>query len=90
MRTVFERVERRIHGLNPALANVRIAARWGGPIAITSDYLPLIGPHPENPQVLVAGGYTGHGVALGVKAGALLADAIIDGKPLPDWASPTR
>jgi gamma-glutamylputrescine oxidase len=90
VRAVFERVERRIHGLNPALANVRIAARWGGPIAITRDYLPLIGPLPENPQVLVAGGYTGHGVALGVKVGALLADAITDGKPLPDWASPSR
>ena len=90
VRTVFERVERRIHGLHPALANVHIAAHWGGPIAITSDYLPLIGPHPENPQVLVAGGYTGHGVALGVRVGALLADAIVDREPLPDWASPSR
>ena len=90
VRAVFERVERRIHGLHPALANVRIAARWGGPIAITSDYLPLIGPLPENPQILVAGGYTGHGVALGVKVGALLADAITAGRPLPDWASLSR
>jgi gamma-glutamylputrescine oxidase len=90
VRTVFERVERRIHGLHPALANVRIAARWGGPIAITSDYLPLIGPLPENPQVLVAGGFTGHGVALGVRVGALLADAITASKPLPDWASLSR
>ena len=90
VRTVFERVERRIHGLHPALANVRIAARWGGPIAITSDYLPLIGPLPENPQVLVAGGFTGHGVALGVRVGRALADAITASKPLPDWASLSR
>jgi glycine/D-amino acid oxidase-like deaminating enzyme len=40
--------------------------------------------------VIVAGGYTGHGVALGVKAGAMIADAIVDGKPLPSWASPAR
>lgn len=90
VRTVFERIERRIHNLNPALAEARVAARWGGPIAITSDYLPLIGPLPENPNLLVAGGYTGHGVALGVRIGALLADAIVDGKPLPSWASPAR
>ncbi|HUN59313.1 MAG TPA: FAD-dependent oxidoreductase [Candidatus Binataceae bacterium] len=90
VRAVFERIERRIHGLNPALADAAVAARWGGPIAITSDYLPLIGPLPENPDVIVAGGYTGHGVALSVKAGALIADAIVDGKPLPSWASPAR
>jgi gamma-glutamylputrescine oxidase len=88
--TVFKRVERRIRALNPALADTTIAARWGGPIAITSDYLPLIGSLPENPNVMVAGGYTGHGVALSVKAGALLADAIVDGKPLPSWASLAR
>jgi glycine/D-amino acid oxidase-like deaminating enzyme len=90
VRAVFERVEQRIHNLNPALANVRVTARWGGPIAFTSDYLPLIGTLPENPQVYVAGGYTGHGVALSVKAGAMLADAIVDGEPLPEWASPGR
>ena len=90
VRAVFERIERRVRALNPALADVTIAARWGGPIAITSDYLPLIGPLPENPNVIVAGGFTGHGVALGVRAGAMLADAIVDGKPLPSWASPAR
>jgi len=90
VRTVFERVERRIRALNPALANIRIAAQWGGPIAITSDYLPLIGRVPGHPAIYVAGGYTGHGVALGVKAGSLLAEAIVDGKPLPEWASLAR
>jgi gamma-glutamylputrescine oxidase len=90
VRAVFERIERRVRGLNPTLADVTIAARWGGPIAITSDYLPLIGALAENSDVIVAGGYTGHGVALGVKAGAMIADAIVDGKPLPSWASPAR
>lgn len=90
VRAVFERIERRVRGLNLALADVTIAARWGGPIAITSDYLPLIGALAENSDVIVAGGYTGHGVTLGVKAGAMIADAIVDGKPLPSWASPAR
>jgi gamma-glutamylputrescine oxidase len=90
VRTVFERVEKRIHGLNPALANLQITSRWGGPIAFTSDHLPLIGRLPKDPQIYVAGGYTGHGVALGVRAGGMLADTIVDGHPLPDWASPSR
>lgn len=90
VRAIFERIERRVRALNPALAEVTIAARWGGPISITSDYLPLIGPLRENPDVIVAGGYTGHGVALGVRAGAMVADAIVDDKPLPSWASPAR
>ncbi|MGA2408869.1 MAG: FAD-binding oxidoreductase, partial [Candidatus Binataceae bacterium] len=81
VRAVFDRVERRIHALNPALASVKIAARWGGPIAITSDYFPLISQLPEHPEIYAAGGYTGHGVAMGVKAGSLIADAIVDGKP---------
>jgi gamma-glutamylputrescine oxidase len=88
--TIFERIERRVRMLNPMLANVTIVARWGGPIAITSDSLPLIGPLPENPDLIAAGGYTGHGVALSIKAGALIADAIVDGEPLPSWASPAR
>jgi glycine/D-amino acid oxidase-like deaminating enzyme len=37
------------------------------------------------PNVLVAGAYAGHGVALSVHAGALLADAVIDGVELPAW-----
>lgn len=45
--------------------------------------MPLLGPHLSTSKVLVAGGYTGHGVALSVRAGQLIARAIAEGKPLP-------
>jgi glycine/D-amino acid oxidase-like deaminating enzyme len=50
----------------------------------------LISQLPEHPEIYAAGGYTGHGVAMGVKAGSLIADAIVDGKPLPEWAALSR
>ena len=39
---------------------------------------------------MVSGGYAGHGVALSVRAGELLALAIADNRPLPKWGSLAR
>lgn len=86
----LDRLEARVRGLNPALARVRIAARWAGPIGITDDLVPILCRMPGAPEVLIAGGYSGHGVAMSVKAGRLIADAIADGVPLPNWGSPRR
>lgn len=81
----------RVQGLHPVLAKTPIEARWGGPIAFTENWIPILGPHPSNPRVLISGGYCGHGVALSVRAGDLLASSIDDNSPLPEWGSlPTR
>jgi gamma-glutamylputrescine oxidase len=63
---------------------------WAGPIAFAENSIPLLGPHSANPRVLVAGGYAGHGVALSVRAGELLALAIGKNLPLPKWGSLSR
>ncbi len=84
---VLDALEARVRRLNPVLRDVRFSARWAGPIAIPEDFTPILGRLPEAPNVLVAGGYSGHGVALSVHAGALIARAIIDGTPLPAWGS---
>jgi gamma-glutamylputrescine oxidase len=89
-RTTLARLENRVGRLHPALAEVRIAAGWMGPIAFTDDGLPLLGRDPEAPAVLVAGAYAGHGVALGVHAGMLMARAVIDNAPLPKWGALRR
>jgi hypothetical protein len=39
---------------------------------------------------MVSGAYAGHGVALSVRAGELLALAIADHRPLPKWGSLAR
>ncbi len=82
---VLARLAQRVKSLHPALARVRIAARWGGPIAFREGLMPLLTRHPANDRILVAGAYAGHGVAFSVHAGALMAAAIVDGSALPSW-----
>ncbi len=87
---VLNALEARVRRLNPVLQNVKFSARWGGPIAFAEDFTPLLGSLPHAPNVLVAGAYAGHGVALSVRAGELMAAAIADGAKLPEWGSVTR
>lgn len=81
------RLEARVRRLNPALSTVRIPWRWAGPIGIPRGMVPLVGRLPEAPAVLLAGGYAGHGVALSVWMGRLLARAIVEGEALPSWGA---
>jgi gamma-glutamylputrescine oxidase len=87
---VLDRLQKRVRGLHPVLRKAQFDAAWAGPIAFAEDSIPLLGPHPANPHVLVAGGYAGHGVALSVRAGELLALAIGKSVPLPKWGSLAR
>lgn len=79
------RLERRVRSLHPALADVRLTERWCGPVAFTQDMRPLIGYAPTSRNVLIAGGYAGHGVALSVWAGELMAAIIAGERQPPSW-----
>ncbi len=79
------RLEARVRALHPALAEVAIERRWGGPVAFPPGRPPLLARHPSAPNLLVAGGYAGHGIALGLRAGELAARAALSGDPLPAW-----
>lgn len=81
----FDRLESRIRGFHPGLAGVAITHRWGGPIAFRPNRRPLLGEHPDLPGVIVTGACAGHGIALGVRVGALVAEAVLGGTPLPAW-----
>jgi gamma-glutamylputrescine oxidase len=87
---IGERLQKRVRDLHPALFDVRIDTFWGGPIAFTEDSVPLLGVHPDNKHLLVAGAYAGHGVALSVRVGELLALAIAQNQKLPEWGSLAR
>ncbi|HTW87870.1 MAG TPA: FAD-dependent oxidoreductase [Candidatus Binataceae bacterium] len=87
---ILERLETRVRRLNPALRDVRVEYRWAGPIAIPDGQAPQIGRLAGAPDIFVASGYAGHGVALSVTAGTLLARAIIEAAPLPRWAEPAK
>jgi gamma-glutamylputrescine oxidase len=58
----------------PQLAGVRIDHAWGGTLAITRSRLPHFARLA--PGLLSASGYSGHGVALAVLAGEILAEAV--------------
>jgi gamma-glutamylputrescine oxidase len=88
--TALLQLGERVRGLHPALARIGIRAAWGGPIALVWGRPPLLAWHPTAPGVLIAGGYTGHGVALALRVGELAAAAIAEGRALPAWGSLAR
>lgn len=58
-----------------------VMQRWAGIWGTTSDLMPLVGPVPGREGVWVAGGYSGHGNALGLACGDLVARAILGDAP---------
>jgi gamma-glutamylputrescine oxidase len=84
---ILTRLKHRVRNLHPALAEVQFSAEWAGPIAFLDRMTPLLCALPDTPTVLVAGGYAGHGVAMSVWAGAQLAAAIAERRPLPAWGA---
>jgi glycine/D-amino acid oxidase-like deaminating enzyme len=82
---VFARLEMRIHDLHPRLRDIKFAHRWGGPICISEGWRPIFEAHSENPNAIVLGGFSGHGVAQSVYLGAWAAEALLEKRALPDW-----
>ena len=69
----------------PALAGVEWTHRWNGQFALTPDFYPRF--HTPAPNVYIALGYSGRGVALGTAVGAELA-AAASGSPVEALALP--
>ena len=68
-------VSKRMIKVFPQLQNVNIDYSWGGTLAITVNRLPHFGTLMNN-KVSYAFGYSGHGLALSVLAGKLIAENI--------------
>jgi glycine/D-amino acid oxidase-like deaminating enzyme len=62
----------------PQLHGVRLAARWGGPLAVPRDWMPTF-RFDAATGIGGAYGYTGQGVATTNLAGRVLADLVVDG-----------
>jgi len=63
-------------GRQPVVTN-----RWAGIWGTTPDLVPLVGRVPGRRDVWVAGGYSGHGNALGLACGDLVARALLGESP---------
>jgi len=73
---VFERLQIVLKELFPAVGDVGITHRWGGPLAIPRDWHPSFGFDPTT-GVAYAGGYVGDGVATSNLAGRTLTDLML-------------
>ena len=58
----------------PQLNNTKIDFAWGGTLAVTRNRLPYFAK--IKPNVFSASGYSGHGVALSVLSGRIIAELI--------------
>lgn len=57
----------------PEIARIEPAKTWAAPLAFTRDGLPLVGPVPGEPRLVVAAGFCGRGLPLGFEAGSRVA-----------------
>lgn len=67
-------IRRQIAEIYPALKDVEITHAWGGYVGITMPRLPYV--REVMPNVIFAGGYSGHGVMLANFVGKLYAEAV--------------
>ena len=70
---------------------VVVEHRWAGIFGLVLDFLPVVGPHPHDERVWIAGGYSGHGNVLGFACGEAVARALLgDHDPMLDLFRPER
>jgi len=82
---LMTRLEKRVHGLRPALRDVKVTHRWGGPILVAAEWQPVFARHPQSADAIVLGAYSGHGVALSVYLGNWAAEVMLGRRELPKW-----
>ncbi len=73
-RTIEPALRQRIETMFPQIKGIGIDYVWGGTLGITVHRLPLV--TRVAPNILSAGGYSGHGVAHSGFAGKLMAEAL--------------
>lgn len=65
-------LEAYLHRHFPAVGTPAVERRWSGLMGFSPSGLPVVGAVPGLPAALYACGFTGHGMALGVRMGLLL------------------
>jgi len=65
----------------PGLASLSISRTWTGMRAAAPGDLPLIGPHPHDPRLILATGHEGLGLTTSLATARLIADLIAGREP---------
>ena len=79
---IVRRIMERACEYMPEVATLSVLRMWTGFRAATPDKLPLIGPSPENPKVLLATGHEGLGITASMATGRLITDNILQRRSL--------
>lgn len=79
-----ERVHRDLVERFPALSDVDIECAWGAAIDVSANFYPVVGPLKEAENVLVALGFSGHGIVPTFAFGKMLTDLILARDDDPD------
>jgi glycine/D-amino acid oxidase-like deaminating enzyme len=72
---VFEHLRRALRELFPALGDVAVTHRWGGPLGVPRDWHASVTYNPST-RIASAGGYVGDGLSTTNLAGRTLADLL--------------
>ena len=76
---VFRRLEEDLVHTFPALADVKIEYRWGGPVSVPLDFFPAMGYlGKDDKRVAYSLGCVGHGVAMMNMAGQIMRDLVLE------------
>lgn len=88
--TLNPRIQDELTALAIRLAGgpVAVTHRWAGIMGFTPDHRPVVGP--VAPGLWVAGGFSGHGLAMTAAVGDLLARHLVGSAPLPPSLDPLR
>ena len=74
---IHDKIIDTMHEFFPALADVPVTHRWGGPLGVPRDWFPSVG-YDQNNKTAWAGPYVGDGVATSNLAGRILRNLILD------------
>ena len=70
-------VAKRMYKVFPELQKFKIDFSWGGTLAISINRLPILG-YLMNQKLIYSHAYSGHGLAMSVMAGKLIAEKILN------------
>lgn len=71
----------------PALAERRVIRAFAGIRAAVADGLPIVGPLPGSPRVVLATGFEGDGICLSALIGREVAAMVRGASPAAEWAT---
>jgi sarcosine oxidase subunit beta len=71
---------RRLVGLMPVLAGVKVLRQWAGAYDMSPDGNPILGCPPDAPELYLACGFVGHGFMMAPVIGQLYADWLTGGE----------